>query len=110
MKTGKPLGPIIHALDIRFLYSDPSKVEDEPYKSQLPRLSWELSEKNTIKQVPAKFKNYSSSNSKSKSKSKKKYNSNKETKFKRTVSFTETDDGSTADDIDDDELSSATDS
>ena len=108
VNTGEPTGPIIHALDIRILYTDPSKVDEDPYKSTLPTLTRDWFKNNKNKQVPAKFKNYSGSNSTAKSKKK---NRNKKTKFKRMVASTETnDDGSSANEVDDDddELSSAT--
>ena len=72
--TGEPTGPIMHALDIRILYTDPSKADEDPYKTQLPALTHDWFKNNKNKQVPAKFKNYSGSNSTSKSKKK---NSNK---------------------------------
>ena len=103
--SGEPKEATIHKIDITVLYGNVSKLEQTPW-STLPKVTRQWFIDNPTKQCPAKFK----SNSNSKSKYKSNNNSNKKTKFKRQVSSTEADGAENADDVDNDELSSNTDS
>ena len=105
--SGEPKEATIHKIDITVLYGNVSKLEQTPW-STLPKVTRQWFIDNPSKPCPAKFKSNSNSNSKSKYKSNN--NSNKKTKFKRQVSSTEADGAENADDVDNDELSSNTDS
>ena len=106
--NGEPKEAAIFNIDITVLYGNVSKLKEKPWCT-LPKVTRQWFIDNPSKPCPAKFKSNSNSNSKSKY-NKSNNNSNKKTKFKRQVSSTEADGAENADDVDNDELSSNTDS
>ena len=98
--------PKAHKIDITVCYGNASKLNEKP-RSSLPKLTCQWFTDHPNKKIPAKLKFNFKSKSKSKSKSN---NSNKKTKLTRQVSSTEADGAASADNVDDDELSSGTDS